>query len=1005
MPSIIRPGVELDAKGVQSYLIRWVNVKPEHTISWSVKPDKKSINFGIFKHPGSEHAPPPKAGTASFEAPPTPALPPHDQGREPQPIRNAQSTAPEKLQSSGLKPISWYGACEANRVSTGTYNVPKNEGGMYALVFDNTFSKQLSKKATFVLLTYPTDSPPQLNHHSHHVPGQSTESLTGTGVALSQRARPVLQNSADSARKVSSPGSDGQGGSDDSRNRRQDGFDSSDKSQFYSGVLQKHRRKKGQGWARRFFSLDYTTSTLSYYHDRNAQAIRGAVPLSMAAIGANAKTRQISIDSGAEIWHLKASNQKDFEAWKQALERARAPEHPTSPVGAGGAGTPARRQSIRLNPAEESEWSRAEAILEKVKITRDAARSLAKDTDPKYLPLSAIKPVSLENRDSNALSEPSSNSQSPSDQPMNGYFSTDGAAERRPFWKRKPSSDTRPMPGMFSRRSVSATPSITPQRSGPSTPANGPTFNQALQSHPEESGDSVHEHCMKLLRDLDNITTEFSGLVAESKQRRTPATPINVSRYSIDSTGSDEFFDAEGYNSSQLLAIHHESGDEADEAERSDEEDSGSESEYEEQNNIMKTAAGEDKPNVAFPPKAESLAPLPMDKIKRRTVVAPSTMQPPSMIGIFRKNVGKDLSTISAPVSVNEPNSLLQRVAETLEYSQLLDAAVAQPGSIERLMYISAFAISMLSSNRAKERAIRKPFNPMLGETYELVREDRGFRFLSEKVSHRPMRMAFQTDSQHWSLTQAPAPTQKFWGKSAEIITEGKYRVALHTTGDHFSWSSATCFLRNMIAGEKYVEPVGTLTITNASTGEKALVTFKSKGMFSGRSEDVIVQLFDRHGDEASLGLVGKWTSALNITESGSARANANPIWTAGDLVPDAAKRYGFTAFAATLNEVTSMEAGKIPPTDSRLRPDQRAIEDGDLDRAEVLKAKLEEAQRARRKVLEEKGEQWQPRWFRRVEGGGEGEGEEAWVAKGGGDGYWERRKTARWSDVEDIFE
>ena len=895
--------------------------------------------------------------------------------------------------------------CEANKVCTGVYDVPKNEGGMYALVFDNTFSKQLSKKLTFVLLTYPTNSPPQASHHSHHVNGASSESSNSAGSVPNpnQKARPLLQSPGDSGRKVSSAGLDEHRGSDESRPKRQDDSSSNSGSMFYTGVLQKHRRKKGQGWARRFFSLDYGTSTLSYYHDRHARAIRGAVPLSMAAIGANAKTRQISIDSGAEVWHLKASNQKDFAAWKAALERARTLMTPALPDSTSRHDTPlARRRSLRVDPAEESEWSRAESILGKLKIARDGAMVLAKDTDPKYLPLGTVRPVSRDNHDPGALSEPSSNSQSPSDQTMNGYFSNDGAGERRPFWKRKPSGDPRPMPGMFSRRSVSATPSITPQRSGPPTPASGPPHHP-LQSHPEEASDGVHERCMKLLRDLDTIATEFSGLITESKQRRIPATtPINASRQSIDSTGTDEFFDAEGFDSSQLLDIHHESGDEVDEPERSDGEDSGSESEFEEGNAISRSIAGADQQKIAYPSRADSLTPLPADKVKRRATVPPSVMPPPSMIGIFRKNVGKDLSTISVPVSVNEPTSLLQRVAETLEYSQLLDSAVSHTNSLERLMYVAAFAISMLSPSRAKERAIRKPFNPMLGETYELVREDRGFRFLAEKVSHRPVRMATQTESALWCLTQSPAPTQKFWGKSAEIITEGKFRLALHATNDHFSWCPATCFLRNMIAGEKYVEPVGSLTIANASSGEKALVEFKSKGMFSGRSEDVLVHLFDRHGAEASLGLLGKWTAALNITESGSARANAHPIWTAGALVPDPGKHYGFTDFAAELNEITVLEAGKLPPTDSRLRPDQRAVEDGDLDRAEGLKARLEEAQRARRRVLEDRGEVWEPRWFRRVEAG-EGE-EECWVAKRGAEGYWERRGRGEWGGVEDVF-
>src|SRR5690606_29720240 len=127
----------------------------------------------------------------------------------------------------------------------------------------------------------------------------------------------------------------------------------------------------------------------------------------------------------------------------------------------------------------------------------------------------------------------------------------------------------------------------------------------------------------------------------------------------------------------------------------------------------------------------------------------------------------------------------------------------------------------------SKERAIRKPFNPLLGETYELVRGDGetpgGFRLLVEKVSHRPVRLAMHADSAAWSFTQAPAPSQKFWGKSAEINTEGKVRVVLRLAdggGDEFySWNIATMFLRNVVMGEKYVEPVGGMTVVNDSTG------------------------------------------------------------------------------------------------------------------------------------------------------------------------------------------
>lgn len=47
-------------------------------------------------------------------------------------------------------------------------------------------------------------------------------------------------------------------------------------------------------------------------------------------------------------------------------------------------------------------------------------------------------------------------------------------------------------------------------------------------------------------------------------------------------------------------------------------------------------------------------------------------------------------------------------------------------------VYIAAFAVSAYSSTY--HRAGCKPFNPVLGETYECERPDRGFRFISEQV-------------------------------------------------------------------------------------------------------------------------------------------------------------------------------------------------------------------------------------------------------------------------------
>lgn len=61
---------------------------------------------------------------------------------------------------------------------------------------------------------------------------------------------------------------------------------------------------------------------------------------------------------------------------------------------------------------------------------------------------------------------------------------------------------------------------------------------------------------------------------------------------------------------------------------------------------------------------------------------------------------------------------------------------------------------------------------------------------------------------------------------------------------------------------------------------------------------------------------------------------------------PDSEKYYSFTELACQLNE---MEEG-IAPTDSRLRPDQRLMELGMWDEANIEKLRLEEKQRLKRK-------------------------------------------------------
>lgn len=985
----------------KSYLIRWVKCAPNYTISWSIKPHKKSLNFGIFKHPGQD-------GQTNLQS----ARP--DASQRPASSRGPKSATEqskydgdciEKLHGAGLLDVYWHGKCDAEKVTTGTYQV-KGQGGMFALVFDNTFSKQLSKIVTVIIMTYPSNNPPPASHHLNHQDTTAISSASSVS-ASQQKITPSPRATRLSVDSETLPREDPSSASV-----------KSSKQGSYTGILKKRKRKRHQGFARRYFSLDYTTATLSYYMNQNSSALRGAIPLSLAAISASEKDREICIDSGAEVWHLRADSQTQWEGWKNALERAadQAQAHRQSPLAPGRTDTEFSIATVTAGShqvAEDRGWAGVEALVGRVAGVRDAVRRLA------------ITPQTTLRTDGPSSSGPPSEGSTAENTPLStppllSSTVTSTTTDRRPFWKRK-TSGTQPQAPVL----VPSTQGLHPAQADRKSLT--PTVGSLAGPPPIIAGDHSRDEDLAanlkaLLADLDSVVADFSTLLNENKHRRWlhrksefVSTPIATSRQSFESTASEEFFDADDGGEGRRVALLNGDSDGAgsdrESAQAATEtsvneatDDDSGDSEDESLHEPKEPQKIEAPPPVLEGPK--DLSPLPLDPVRRRATVLASTVTPPSLIGFLRKNVGKDLSTIAMPVSANEPTSLVQRLAEQLEYSEVLDAAVLAPKENgERILHIAAFAISGFSGARLKERAVRKPFNPMLGETFELVREDKGFRFLAEKVSHRPVIMACHADAKEWTFTQSPMPTQKFWGKSAELNTSGRVRIHFTSLGEQYSYTIATSFLRNIIAGEKYMEPVGTMTVHCETTGEKAIATFKVAGMFSGRSEEVSVAAYDAQGQPYAYTLQGKWTESLSLFTDNSS-SFLKKVWTVGSLVEQPNVRYGFTTFAAQLNEITVMEKGRMAPTDSRLRPDQRMVEEGRIDEAEEAKRQLEEKQRLRRNEMEEAKEIWQPRWFVKVR---EYADEEVWRMKtkeeaGEGGGYWEQRKEGKWRNVPSIF-
>ncbi|XP_034990457.1 oxysterol-binding protein-related protein 6 isoform X6 [Zootoca vivipara] len=358
---------------------------------------------------------------------------------------------------------------------------------------------------------------------------------------------------------------------------------------------------------------------------------------------------------------------------------------------------------------------------------------------------------------------------------------------------------------------------------------------------------------------------------------------------------------------------------------------------------------------------------------------------------ILRNNIGKDLSKVSMPVELNEPLNTLQHLCEELEYSELLDKAAESDDPYERMVLIAAFATSGYASTYY--RAGSKPFNPVLGETYESIREDKGFRFFSEQVSHHPPISACHCESKNFVFWQDIRWKNKFWGKSMEILPIGTLNVTLPKYGDSYVWNKVTTCIHNILSGRRWIEHYGEITIRNTKSSVCICkLTFIKVNYWNSNMNEVQGVVMDQEGKVVHR-LFGKWHEGLYCGVGPSAKC----IWRPGSMPTNYEHYYGFTRFAIELNELDPALKELLPRTDARFRPDQRLLEDGDLEAAASEKLRIEELQRSRRRYLEENNMEHVPKFFKKVIDANQ---REAWVSN---DTYWELRKDPGFSKVETL--
>ncbi|OXC70624.1 hypothetical protein AYX13_00601 [Cryptococcus neoformans] len=417
---------------------------------------------------------------------------------------------------------------------------------------------------------------------------------------------------------------------------------------------------------------------------------------------------------------------------------------------------------------------------------------------------------------------------------------------------------------------------------------------------------------------------------------------------------------------------------------------------------------------------------LPIDDDKRPSV---------SLWSILKSSVGKDLTKISFPVSFNECTSMLQRMAEDMEYDACLTVAASEKDSLRRIAFVGAFAMSNYSSTIGR---IAKPFNPLLSQSFEYAIPNR-YRYISEQVSHHPPISACYSEAPKWKYYGEVDAQNKFQGRSFEIRPTGVAHAELiiprewvnpsleypdagpeygpGLVKEHYSWKKVTTNVSNFIMGSPIIDHYGDLVVTNHRTGETCTLTFKPRG-WRGRDAFEIKGNVKDADDNVKWDIAGRWDTQLIARE-----ASAETLPLESDMsVNQAQKEYillwrnsekpkapfNLTPFAITLNDIPKGLGEYLCPTDCRLRTDQRAFENAEYDRAQGLKTLNEEKQRNTRKLRAEgKLPPHEPRWFNATVD--DDTCERLWEPKRAENGevaFWSVREKKNWdaAGVEHIF-
>nr|XP_029723369.1 oxysterol-binding protein-related protein 8 isoform X7 [Aedes albopictus] len=327
-----------------------------------------------------------------------------------------------------------------------------------------------------------------------------------------------------------------------------------------------------------------------------------------------------------------------------------------------------------------------------------------------------------------------------------------------------------------------------------------------------------------------------------------------------------------------------------------------------------------------------------------------------SLIWFLVKQVrpGMDLSKVVLPTFILEPRSFLDKLADSYYHADILSKAVLEDDPFTRMKTVVQW---YLSGFYKKPKGLKKPYNPILGETFRCYwQHENGSRtfYIAEQVSHHPPISVFYVTNRQdgFCISCSILAKSKFYGNSTSAILEGVATLTLLPRGESYTLTVPYAHCKGILMGTLSMELGGKVSVECENTGYKTELEFKLKPFLGGNEYTNLITGKLKLGKETLATINGHWDGEIRIKDS---RTNEESVLfnPSTDIRAKRLKRF-----------TVPMESQGMTESERLWQHVTAAIRRDDQVGATEEKTALEEAQRISAKERKATCTEWIPALF-----------------------------------------